>query len=218
MSAQSVLPLPHRRISAAGRSLGCICGSAPTQTPPRPIGVLSARYWRCWYPEPRRSGCHSSHRQSTICQPSAEYAPSSTTARDACPAWIKSSSCTRSSALNRTTYFLTATSFVATNHLRHWVATTVIQNTPSNNKPDREHVRHRSASNGPIKGMSFEQDRSRHDLQAHTSRREKLASSPRPQPVAESHPWCKVHRRNRGRQIASSNRCRLTLRVTKIRR
>src|SRR5450830_1143165 len=48
------------------------------------------------------------------------------------PAWIKSSSCARSSALNRTTYFLTATSFVATNHLRRWIATTVIQNTPSN--------------------------------------------------------------------------------------
>src|SRR5450830_1584318 len=45
---------------------------------------------------------------------------------------IKSSSCARSSALNRTTYFLTATSFVTTNHLRRWIATTVIQNTPSN--------------------------------------------------------------------------------------
>src|ERR1019366_4377843 len=78
-------PLPRRRIIAGGRGLGCICGSAPTQTPPRPIGVLSARYWRCWYPEPRRSGCHSSHRQLLICRPSAEYAPSSTTARDACP-------------------------------------------------------------------------------------------------------------------------------------
>jgi hypothetical protein len=34
----------------------------------------------------------------------------------------------------------------------------------------------------------------------------------------ESHPRCKVHRWNRGRQIASSNRCRLTPSVTKIRR
>src|SRR6266550_6575436 len=58
--------------------------------------------------------------------------------------------------------------------------------------------------------MSFQQDRSRYDLQAGTSRREKLESSTRPQPVAESYPRCKVHRRNRGRQIASSNRCRLT--------
>src|ERR1035441_8880742 len=48
------------------------------------------------------------------------------------PAWTKSSSRARSSALNRTTYFLTATSFVATNRLRRWIATTVIQNTPSN--------------------------------------------------------------------------------------
>src|ERR1019366_5476606 len=46
--------------------------------------------------------------------------------------WSKSSSRARSSALNRTTYFLTATSFAATNHLRRWIATTVIQNTPSN--------------------------------------------------------------------------------------
>ena len=38
------------------------------------------------------------------------------------------------------------------------------------------------------------------------------------QPVAENHPRCKLHRRNRGRQIASSSRCRLTPSVTKIRR
>jgi hypothetical protein len=31
------------------------------------------------------------------------------------------------------------------------------------------------------------------------------------QPVAEGHPRCKVHRRNRSRQIANSSRCRLTL-------
>ncbi len=37
-------------------------------------------------------------------------------------------------------------------------------------------------------------------------------------PVAESHPRCKVQRRNRGRQIASSSRCRLTPVVTKIQR
>jgi putative transposase len=88
----------------------------------------------------------------------------------------------------------------------------------THDKPDREHVRDRSASNGSIEGMSFEQDRSRHDLQARTSRREKLASPPRPQPVAESHPRCKVQRRTRGHQIASSSRCRLTSLVTKIRR
>ena len=38
---------------------------------------------------------------------------------------------------------------------------------------------------------------------------EKLASSRRPQPVAKGHPGCEVHRRARGRQIASSNRRRL---------
>ncbi len=85
-------------------------------------------------------------------------------------------------------------------------------------KPDREHVRDRSASNGPIERMSFQQDRARHDLQARTGRREKLASSARSRPVAKSHPRSKVQRRNPGRQIASSNRRRLIPLVTKIRR
>ena len=49
-------------------------------------------------------------------------------------------------------------------------------------------------------------------------RREKLASPRWTQPVAENHPRYKVRRRNRSRQIASSNRCRLTPSVTKIRR
>src|SRR3989440_4279456 len=90
--------------------------------------------------------------------------------------------------------------------------------TSTHDKPDREHVRDRSASNGSIERLPLEQDRPRHDLQARTGRREKLASSPRSRPVAESHPRCKVQRRNRGRQIASSSRCRLTSLVTKIRR
>jgi hypothetical protein len=46
----------------------------------------------------------------------------------------------------------------------------------------------------------------------------KLASPQWPQPVAENHPRYKVHRRNRGCQIASSNRCRLIPSVLKIRR
>src|SRR3954447_18347804 len=37
-------------------------------------------------------------------------------------------------------------------------------------------------------------------------------------PVAETHPPCKVHRRNRGCQSESSSRCRLISSVTKIRR
>jgi len=49
-------------------------------------------------------------------------------------------------------------------------------------------------------------------------RGKKLAPSQRAQPGAENHPRGKVHRRNRGRQIASSSRCRLTYSVTKIRR
>jgi transposase-like protein len=48
---------------------------------------------------------------------------------------------------------------------------------------------------------------------------EKKPAPPRwSQSVAEKHPRCKVHRRNRGYQIASSSRCRLTPSVTKIRR
>ena len=52
----------------------------------------------------------------------------------------------------------------------------------------------------------------------------KLAQPPRKAGIVcavttscQSHPGCKVQRRNRGRQIASSNRCRLTPLVTKIR-
>ena len=90
--------------------------------------------------------------------------------------------------------------------------------TSTHDKPDRKYVRHRAASNGSLEGLPLEQNRHRHDLQAHTSRREKLETSPRPQPVAESYPRCKVQRWNRGRQIASSSRCRLTPPVTKIRR
>src|ERR1700675_4325560 len=47
------------------------------------------------------------------------------------PLLINSSSWARSSALNRTTYFLTAISFPATNHLHRWLAATEIQKLPS---------------------------------------------------------------------------------------
>jgi Transposase, Mutator family len=56
------------------------------------------------------------------------------------------------------------------------------------------------------------------DLQARRGCRKKLASPQWSQPVAENHPRYKVHRWNRGCQIASSNRCRLIPSVTKIRR
>ena len=87
----------------------------------------------------------------------------------------------------------------------------------AHDEPHRKLIRNRPPSHGPIQGMSFKQDRARHDLQARRGRREKLASPRRPQPVAESHPRCKVQRRYRGCQIASSNRCRLIPHVTKIR-
>jgi len=38
--------------------------------------------------------------------------------------------------------------------------------TSTHHKPDREHVRDRSASNDPIKGLSLKQDCTRDDLQA----------------------------------------------------
>ena len=47
------------------------------------------------------------------------------------PLLINSSSWPRSSAVNRTTYFLTAISFPATNHLYRWLAATEIQKLPS---------------------------------------------------------------------------------------
>jgi hypothetical protein len=46
-----------------------------------------------------------------------------------------------------------------------------------------------------------------------------LAAPPRwPQPIVETHCRGKVHRRNRGRRTASSERCRLIASVTNIRR
>src|SRR5208282_3352910 len=47
------------------------------------------------------------------------------------PLWINSSSWACSSALNRTTYFLTAISFPTTNHLHRCLAATEIQKLPS---------------------------------------------------------------------------------------
>jgi hypothetical protein len=47
------------------------------------------------------------------------------------PLLINSLSTARSSAVNRTTYFLTAISFPATNHLHRWLAATEIQKLPS---------------------------------------------------------------------------------------
>ena len=90
--------------------------------------------------------------------------------------------------------------------------------TSAHDQCHRKLVRNRASSHRALEGMSLKQDRTRHDLQARGGRREKLASSRRLQPVAENHPRGKVHRRNRGRQIASSSRCRLTPSVTKIRR
>src|SRR5205809_2589290 len=93
-------------------------------------------------------------------------------------------------------------------HWKHLRTTNVIESS----------VRDGAPPHGALQGMSLEQHRARHDLQARRGRREKLASPQWPQPVAETHSRCKVHRRNRGRQIASSSRCRLIPSVTKIRR
>src|SRR6516165_8545142 len=55
---------------------------------------------------------------------------------DRLPERIKTVSFSRSSALSRTTYFLAAISFPATNHLHHCFAATVIQNLPSKSTTD----------------------------------------------------------------------------------
>jgi transposase-like protein len=87
----------------------------------------------------------------------------------------------------------------------------------ANDQSDREHVRDSPAQDDPIEGLSVEQDRACHGVQVGRNRAEKLAAPARLQSVAKSHPRGEVHRRNRGRQIASSS-CRLTPPVTKIRR
>ena len=74
----------RRRKSGAGRSLDCICGSGPPRIPPRPVAALSAQYWRCWCPAPRRSRCRSSLRPHPPRPPSRGCAPSSAAAPSAC--------------------------------------------------------------------------------------------------------------------------------------
>jgi putative transposase len=81
----------------------------------------------------------------------------------------------------------------------------------------RKFVRNGPPPHSALQGMSLEQDCAGHDLQTRRGRRKKLAAPRWPQPVAESYPRCRVRRRNRGYQTASSSR-RLTLSVTKIRR
>ena len=90
--------------------------------------------------------------------------------------------------------------------------------TSAHDQRHRKCVRHRASSHRACEGVSLEQDRAGHDLQTRRGRRKKLASPRWSQPIAENHPRCTVHRRNRGRQIASSSRCRLTPPVIKIRR
>jgi len=87
--------------------------------------------------------------------------------------------------------------------------------TSAHDQRHRKLVRDRTSPHRALEGMPLEQDRAGHDLQARGGRRKKLAPSQRSQPVAENYPRCKVHRRNRGRQIASSSR-RLIPSVTKI--
>ena len=67
-------------------------------------------------------------------------------------------------------------------HWKHLRTTNVIESSFAT-------IRHRTVRS---KGMPVQQDRARHDLQARRGRREKLASPRWPQPVAESHPRCKV--------------------------
>jgi hypothetical protein len=71
----------------------------------------------------------------------------------------------------------------------------------------RKFVRNGPPPHSALQGMSLEQDCAGHDLQTRRGCRKKLASPRWPQPVAESYPRCRVRRRNRGYQTASSS-CR----------
>src|SRR5262249_48501233 len=64
------------------------------------------------------------------------------------PLRINSSSWARSSALNRTTYFLTAISFPITNHLHRCLAATEIQELPSFSMTGETRLRHRPLLRG----------------------------------------------------------------------
>src|SRR5215475_9238111 len=80
-----------------------------------------------------------------------------------------------------------------------------------------------TAPHDPLEGLPLEQDSTRHGVQARRGRAEKLAQARWPQPVAQAHSRCQVHRRDRGHHqpgvISVPNRCRLNHQViTKIRR
>src|SRR5580693_4421255 len=82
VSVRSALLPPRRRKCVDGRNWDCIYGSTLPRTLPRPAGAWSARYWRCWCPAPRQSGCRSNLRPHPTRPPSRECAPSSAAAQN----------------------------------------------------------------------------------------------------------------------------------------
>ena len=68
--------------------------------------------------------------------------------------------------------------------------------TSAHDQRHRKRIRDRTSSHRARKGMSLDQDRAGYDPQARRGRRKKLASPRWSQPIAESHPRCKVYRRN----------------------
>src|SRR5271165_6430515 len=139
-SERSISPPRPRRKPAAGRSSDCICGSAPPRALPRRADAGYDRSCRYSYPVPQRSRCRSTLRPPPTRPPSRGSAPSSANCAGCLPEPVIASSRSRSSALNLTTYFLTAAiSLPATNHLHRRIAATEIQkNTaPSMTPPTR---------------------------------------------------------------------------------
>src|SRR6185436_9159589 len=95
--------------------------------------------------------------------------------------------------------------------------------TPADLEPNREHLCYRAAPHNPREGLPVEQDGARDGVQARQRGAEKLAQARWPQPVAQAHSRCQVHRRDRRRRqpgvLAIPNRRRLILQaITKIRR
>jgi hypothetical protein len=124
----SAAPSKIRGRAEFGLRLRFSAPSSPSSTRRRrrrPI-VLS------WCPASRRSSCRSNLRPHPTRPPSAGYAPSAATAPGACPQKSQRLEPLRFSELNLTTYFLTASSFPATNHLHRCVAVAEVQKAPQN--------------------------------------------------------------------------------------
>ena len=122
----------RRRKSGEGPIWDCPCASGRLRSLPRQVAVAFARSSRCWCPAPRRSGCRSIPRRPPTRPLFRRMRALVSKCAARLPLRTKSSSRARSSSLSLTTYFLTATSRPATNHLHRAIAKALIQTIPSN--------------------------------------------------------------------------------------